>query len=298
MSVLVPAIDIDDPVAARAVDRVIAAEVQGQLDLDGVDVADRTVRGRGGHQIPVRLYSPHGITGARPLMILLHGGCFVIGGLHSEDARCLTFVRETGATVLAVDYRLSPEHPHPAAFEDCADVVAWVRGESDFDSTRIGIGGISAGGALATAVALNDHHVDPFRLLMLLFPVLDASATSLSVHEFPSNPVLDSATVHKMWRAYLGPQWRQGGSAGLPSSASPAHADDVGSLPSTFMAVAELDPLRDEAFAFAERLEREGVDVTFRFYPRAFHSFDSFTATRMAREAIQHQAEVIRDALN
>jgi acetyl esterase/lipase len=296
MSVLVPVIDIDDPVAARAIDRMVTAEVQGEVNFSGLTVTDHAFQGRDGRSIPLRSYAAEGLSDPRPVMILIHGGCFVIGGLHSEDARCARLARESGATIVAVDYRLSPEHRYPAAFEDCVDALEWVRAQDRFDPNRIGIGGISAGGALACAVALADTHPIRLSLLMLLHAVLDGNATSPSVDEFPGNPVLDSATVHKMWRAYLGDHWRAGRQV-LPGSASPAHADRLEALPPTFMAVAELDPLRDEGFAFAERLQREGVRVTFRYYPHAFHSFDSFTATRMAREAIQHQADALRDYL-
>lgn len=299
MQVLVPDLNIDDPIEARRIDRIISDEMHSGIDVSDVVVTDRSVNRTDGTQIGVRLYQAADIgPGPHPVLIFLHGGCFVLGGLYSEDARCVAYARETQSIVIAVDYRLAPEFPFPAGLEDCKAVLDWTRSSATaeaFDLNRIAIGGISAGGALSAAVALSDTASTPLCLLMLLYSVVDGRANTSSIADFLINPVLNSTTVMKMWRAYLGQDWTPG-REDLPPLASPAHAEIVANLPTTFIAAAELDPLRDEAMAFAERLTREGVPVTFRFYPKAFHSFDSFTATRLARQAVGHQVAAINEA--
>ena len=299
LQVLVPTIDIDSPIEARRIDRVIADEIRGSLDFRGVSASNEFVNRPDGSTVPVRVYQSESLgAGPHPVVLFLHGGCFVLGGLYSEDSRCLAYARSTQAIIVAVDYRLAPEHPFPEALHDCQAVLEWIRSDAQhhrFDAERLAIGGISAGGALAAGLALGSRG-EPLKLLMLLYAVLDGRANSGSMDEFVDNPVLNSVTVLKLWRAYLGAGWVPG-QGDLPSLASPSHATSLRGFPRTFVAIAEFDPLRDDSIAFAERLRGEGVGVDVKFYAGAYHSFDSFSPARMAQQAVADQIDVIQDAL-
>jgi acetyl esterase len=244
----------------------------------------------------------------------LHGGSFITGGLHSELERCAYYAESARCAVVSVDYRLAPEHPFPAALTDCLSVLEWLgrQGEEHgLDRERVAIGGLSAGGALAaaTTLCLRDTRIGVAAaapglpapgpgamsvhlvLQMLLYPVLDASITTASSHQFTDTPVLQAHQLPTLWKAYL-PDPAE------PSTswASPALTSGFAGCPPAFIAVAQLDPLRDEALRFAERMIAADIPVDVRLYARTYHSFDAFHTTRIGRIARHHQAESLAAA--
>jgi acetyl esterase/lipase len=301
MQVLAPRISLVDLAAAREMEYSLATQTTRRTA--DVEVTELVGERRDGSSIALRMYRPaRTVHVTLPVLLFIHGGSFVTGGLHSEDNRCIHYAREAETAVVAVDYRLAPEHPFPAAIEDCQDTLDWLvghAGELHVDASRLAIGGLSAGGALAAALGLwaaKRPAVSPI-FLMLLFPVLDARLHSSSVREFTDTPVLIADTVHRLWPLYLG------GSVGddepLSYLAAPAEAGaaDLAGLPPTLIVTAQYDPLRDEGLAFATRLLQAGVPVDLHHFGRGFHSFDSFDATRLGLECLDTQVRALRQAL-
>ncbi|MDX6255836.1 MAG: acetyl esterase [Frankiales bacterium] len=301
MQVLMPDIDIADVAAARRIERSLSPRMGTPPGSSDVQATDLACERKDGSLLGVRHYRPASL-GRQPLpsLLFIHGGSFVTGGLHTEDARCAEYASTVGCSVVAVDYRLAPEHPYPAGLDDCVVAARWMADQSGvlgIDPTRLGIGGLSAGGALAagTALRLRDDNAASLAIQLLLFPVLDARADSASCQAFTDVPVLTTASVETMWRLYLGTSWFRG-CPDPPTYSSPAHVDDLTGLPPTYICAAQFDPLRDEALAYGLRLLAQGVSVDMRHYARAFHSFDSFTATRLARAAMRDQTDALRAA--
>lgn len=239
-------------------------------------VEDLTVPGPGG-DIPVRLYrppEPHpgagGVLDVAPAAIAwFHGGGWVLGDLDTSDGVARGLCAATGALVAAVDYRQAPEHPYPAAAEDCAAATAWLAGAAGSlgaDPERVAVAGDSAGGNLAVAVALAAAGADGSlraaggpRLCaqVLLYPTLDAALGRPSVEEHAEGFGL-TAVQMRAWRDQYLPdrgRWAE-------PAASPLDAPDLSGLPPALVVTAEHDILRDEGEAFAVRLRAAGVPTT------------------------------------
>ncbi|MCZ7416448.1 MULTISPECIES: alpha/beta hydrolase [unclassified Streptomyces] len=263
---------------------------------DEVAVTDRTAPARkAGAGIPVRVYAAPGPGEPAPALLFFHGGGFVTGDLETEDARCREIARRTGIVVISVDYRLAPEHPFPAAFEDCYDVLVWAAGnaaELGIDRERVAVGGTSAGGALAAAVSLAARDLDGPRVVhqLMLYPVTDHRMTTDSMKEFDSTPGWHQRNNVHMWRHYLG--------SGTPETvspyAAPAMAEDLSGLPPAYVMTAEFDPLRDEGLVYARRLLAARVPVEIHHFPGTFHGFDAAAAeATVTRRALDEQCAVL-----
>ncbi|SNS05760.1 alpha/beta hydrolase [Actinomadura mexicana] len=285
-----PYVGLADPVRARAaMDDLVRALARPAGD-EGVVVEDRTIPGG----VPVRVYRPRETPA--PVLVYFHGGGFVTGGLDNEHERCLEFAGEDGIAVVSVDYRLAPEHPFPAGFEDCYAATVWASehaGEFGGDPERVAVGGGSAGGALAAAVALRarDEGGPPLVFQMLLYPVLDDRMATPSMRTFAEPPLFNSGDVRHMWRHYLG------GRADVPAYAAPARAEDLRGLPRAYMLVPELDPLRDEGLAYAHRLIVSGVPTELHHVPGACHGFDGIMSARLGRLAFEEERAILRRCL-
>src|SRR5688572_3352692 len=171
-----------DPVAARLRMKEFLAHHAADAKAAGsygLTISDRTIAGPpGAPAIRVRLYEPQHRQMNAPCLVYCHGGGFIAGDLDSEHVRCVRLSAQADCVVVSVDYRLAPEHPFPAAVEDCYAALVWTAAAADdlgIDRSRVGIGGVSAGGALAAAVALmaRDRGGPVVAFQMLMFPVLD-----------------------------------------------------------------------------------------------------------------------------
>jgi acetyl esterase len=307
MQVMMPAIDIADVPEARRIEQEVVREMRATRPSAGddrVEVDDLSCTRADGSALALRRYvpaQPRQRRVSRPALLFIHGGSFVTGGLHSEDDRCEAYAAGVKCAVFAVDYRLAPEHPFPAALDDCWLALTWIAqhaADLGVDPRRLAVGGLSAGGALAAGLAqrVRDVGGPPLALQLLLFPVLDAALDSASSRLFTDTPVLDRRTVEAMWPLYLGAQWRRGGNP--PRYAAPAHACDLRNLPAAHICAAEFDPLRDEAVTYAQRLLEQDVSVNLRLYARTFHSFDSFAAARLAAAARRDQVDALKAAFS
>ncbi|WP_106211676.1 alpha/beta hydrolase [Kineococcus rhizosphaerae] len=322
LATLIPLIDLHDMEQARRIERTVVEEMHrgshpGPVEHhsaprpDGSGVALTLRRPR-----PASRRIPGAVPRASlPVLVFLHGGSFVTGGLHTEEERCGYYADATGCAVLSVDYRLSPEHPYPAALDDCGWVLDWLADNAaglGLDPTRVAMGGLSAGGALAAGTALRWRDARRTAagggarlqvvLQLLLHPVLDGTLGTASVRLFEDTPIITGQHLRDCWAMYLGVGL--GDDEGLqaavraPSAryASPGRVDDLAGLPPVFLSTAEFDPLRDEGLSFALGLLAAGIPVELHHYARAFHSFDSFSATRMGRTALAAHVDALHAA--
>lgn len=235
-------------------------------------VLDDSVAGRAG-SIPLRRYLPiEQVPGPQPAILFFHGGGWIAGGLDSHDRLCRQIVDRGRVQVIAVDYRLAPENPFPAAVEDAIDGHAMLieRASSwGVDPKRIAVMGDCAGGALASIVAMHAREMcRPVPIAQLLFyPVTDMAAESPSFERIRDVPVSGDA-IRWLRRQYLprsidATDWR----------ASPLRATSMAGMPPTFITVCGQDPLHDEGEAFADRLYKAGVTVTLRALPGQINGY-------------------------
>jgi acetyl esterase len=251
-----------------------------------------------GGPVPIRVFRPLGAGETPlPLVVYLHGGGWVIGSLDGFDPLCRALANRSGAVVAAVDYRLAPEHPFPAAPEDSRAAVRWLHEQAatlGADPARMAIAGDSAGANLATVTArrLRDEGGPPLRLQALIYPVTDSALNTPSYREKGDGFGLSAASMARYWRLYLD------GADGRHQDASPLQAAELAGLPPAFVLTVEDDVLRDEGEAYARALERAGVPVTLRRYDGPIHGFFRWLAkASLARRAVDEVAGALRDAL-
>jgi acetyl esterase len=283
---------------ARKSARLESKVTDAQPPIPMVRVEDLEIPGQGG-QIPARLYVPGSLPGGAPapLLVYFHGGGWVIGDLETHDGVCRFLAAAAGVAVLAVDYRLAPEHPFPAAVEDAWAGFAWASANATamgIDPTRIAVGGDSAGGNLAAGVSLLARTGGgPMPALQLLiYPPTDSAADLPSRRLFAEGFLLTKGDMDAFEHHYLPP-----GTATDPR-ASILLAPDLSGLPPAYVATAGFDPLRDEGEAYALRMREAGVRVALRRHPGLVHSFVNLTAiSRTSRGAMLEAAGALRMGL-
>lgn len=250
----------------------------------GVDTRGASVAGPGG-PIALRIYEPAGLAAPSPALVYFHSGGYVLGDLDTHDTLCRTLALEAGARIIAVDYRRAPEHPFPAAAQDCLAAfrgIAARAGELGVDPARLGLLGESNGANLAAAVAAQERKgaVAP-ALQVLLYPALDLAFRGRSYQTFATRYYLTSDDIAWFRRHYLPP----GADPAHPDISS-LHRDDLAGQCPAFIVTAGFDPTRDDGTTYAERLRRAGVPVEHRAYPTLIHGFCVMTgAIDAAREA-------------
>jgi len=251
-----------------------------------------------GGSIDVRIYEG-AAPAPRPAFVYLHGGAWWLGDLEQGDALCRTVATELGCSVFNVAYRLAPEHKFPIPFEDCFDATAWVAAHAEqlgVDAGRLAVGGGSAGGNLAAAVALAARDRGGPRLCFQLLdiPVTDVSMRAPSHTENAEGYLLTRAGMEQGWSHYL--ERREDGRSPY---ASPLLAEDLRDLPPALVLTAELDPLRDEGEDYARRLAGAGVPVTLRRFEGMIHGFAAMTKLLpQARECRAMIVDALRGAFD
>ncbi|RKS79697.1 acetyl esterase/lipase [Actinomadura pelletieri DSM 43383] len=287
---LIPKVDLADAAVARKELAALAAAasdvVAANPDVEDMVVEDRTVRG-----VPVRIYRPDGAHGA---VIWLRGGGWVLGDLDTEHRMAGGIASGSGAVVISVDYRRSPEHRFPAALDDLYAVLTWTSehaSELGVTPDRIAVGGHSAGAGLAAAGALRarDQQGPPICFQVLNQPVLDDRQQTWSQRNFTDTPWLTRDNIAAAWRHYLGAE------AATPYAA-PARAGDLSGLPPAYIATAEFDPVRDEGIAYASRLLEAGVPVDLHQWPGTFHGSHAIPSGVSQRQ-VAELGSVLRRAL-
>jgi acetyl esterase/lipase len=235
---------------------------------EGVEIETTGSLGIRVHHPPATAPSPY------PAVLWIHGGGFVIGSPAQDDAVCQVLAQKLGALVAAVRYRRAPEHPFPAALHDCHDGLEWLAQRDDVDAERIAIGGASAGGGLAAALALlaRERGVVTPRIQLLSYPMLDDRTvlrTDLDERYFR---LWNNEANRFGWTSYLG---SEPGLPGVSPLAAPAREENLSGLPRAWIGVGTLDLFYDEDVTYAKRLRSAGVPCELQIVEGAFHGFDS-----------------------
>ena len=282
------------PQQARAA-YVAGAEV---LDLPRAPlprVEDISLPGGDGSWRPARLYAPS--HDRLPVLLFLHGGGFTIGGLETHDSLCRQLALHGGVAVLALDYRLAPEHRFPAAVDDSWAAMHWLATHAEtlgLDERRLAVGGDSAGGTLAAVCALHARDSDlPLALQLLITPGTAAFAETPSHETFANGYLLDAASIAWFFGHYIDDaqrgDWRF----------APLHVDEVEGVAPAFLVLAECDPLVDEGLAYADRLRAVGVAVELELARGVTHDFIKMgRAVPQARTAQAACAAALRKAFD
>lgn len=244
----------------------------GMPTWTSVHVNERRIAGPGG-ELALRVYRPLGLTGTPPAIVYLHGGGWVVGDLDTHDSCCRLLSIESRCVVVAVHYRLAPEHPFPAAVEDAVAAYRWVQTHSTDLSVapgRVGVMGDSAGGNLAAVVAqlMRDTDVPSPVAQCLIYPATDAHMCDPSHDTFAEGFFLTKASI----------QWYRSHYLPDPDSwdsplASPVLEADLSGVAPAIVVTAGFDPLRDEGRRYADRLVEAGVDTHYRCYDDMVHGF-------------------------
>jgi acetyl esterase/lipase len=265
----------------------VTRALQSLVFRDAKDVEALTLTSGG----RVRLHRPPGDDGPMPAMLWIHAGGYVAGTPRQGDRACGLYSRTLGITVAAPSYRLAPEHPYPAALEDLYAALKWLLSLPSVDSQRVAIGGESAGGGLAAALAFmvrDRGEISPV-LQLLSYPTLDDRTVS--------NPAVkryyrlwNERSSRFGWASYLG--------GADPNVAVPARRADLAGLPAAWIGVGTLDLVYEEDVAYAERLRSASVPCDLEVVQGAFHAFDRAHARApVSRAFFDSQCRALRAAL-
>ncbi len=262
--------------------RHLTARVPGHPAATVIDLGDG---------LSVRVFGPPATvprTGAAVMWI--HGGGYIFGTAAQDDRWCHRIAARTGAQVVSVEYRLAPEHPYPAALDDCHRALDWIAEQPGTDPARIVVAGASAGGGLAAALALRSRDHGPVRpaLQLLLYPMLD------------NRPLPDTDSWHRMW----GPRgnsyaWTSYLADATPAEAVPARRTDLHDLPPAWIAVGTRDLFHDHNRSYHQALSAAGTISAFTSIDGAFHGFDAIAPhTGIAQRLHDNAIQAIRDAID
>ncbi len=278
---------------------VMIGQTQATQGIACDQVEDIEIPGPAG-PIPARTYAPTGSSDAvLPGLIYIHGGGFTIGNLDSHDSLCRQLSNSAGVRVIALDYRLAPEHKYPAAIEDCLAASEWIFNQAadlKLDPARIAMGGDSAGGNL-TAVLCNHFASEggpQVKFQLLIYPATDRTVETPSRQQLQKGVTLDVDTLAYFDNCYLG---------GLDVNIadprlSPALAADHSKVPPAHIITAEYDPLRDEGKAYADLLNAAGVSASYQCYDGMMHNFIMQTGVvSRAHQAVEDISAVLKQAL-
>ena len=247
-------------------------ELRTALDIDEVDAND----------VRCLVYKPAGSSGPIPVVISIHGGAFCFFAPDDFAGLDAIMAASFGCAVVGVDYRLAPQHPHPAAIDDCWTALRWTVAQPWAARPLVVTGG-SAGGALSAALCLRsrDEGGPPIDYQALLIPVIDDRCETPSMRSFrEGHPGFNGLMSEGMWLHYLGEDTDR---SIVSPYAAPARATDLSGLPPAFVMVNGLDPLRDEGIDYARRLMEAGVPVELHVVPGAYHGADALDPEAAAR---------------
>ncbi len=258
------------------------------------EVRELSVPGPAGER-PARLYIPQGSSEPAPTTLFLHGGGYVIGDLDTHDPLCRRLAAISGVRVLALDYRLAPEHAFPAAVDDALAAFDWLAGEGadtvGADPERLAVAGDSAGGGLAAM--LGQQRRDRLRFQLLIYPLLQLAERRKAKLKATEGHLLSAFTLDQIVRAYVVDEERV-----HDTRVSPLLENDLSGLPDAAIFAAELDPLLDEGQAYRDRLQAAGMKADYTLGRALPHGYFNLTAVLPGTKALVNQAAAaLGDAL-
>jgi len=272
----------------------LVQNLQGDV-LSIHDSEDREISGPNG-SIPIRIYKPNASQG-KGILVLFHGGGWVIGDLDTHDNMCRYYANEADVIVVAVDYRLAPEHQFPGGIEDCIAATEWVHANAASiggDASKIAVTGDSAGGNMAAVVA--QQAADKIAFQLLMYPVTDFSDTAYASRDQFGGGEYFLSSEDMVW--FGGHLFGDTNPAGDPK-ASPIQASSLANLPPAVTITAGFDPLRDEGRAYADALSAAGVSSEYKCYEGTIHGFMSFPGTLAAgADGLSYAAQKVKAALS
>lgn len=295
LTTLSPAEAREQPTPADAVKALLEERGMSTAPEPVGDVENRDILGAAGN-IPARIYTPAG-EGPFPVIVYYHGGGWVIANLDTYDASARALTNAAQAVVVSVAYRQAPEHKFPAAHSDAFAAYRWAldnAGEINGDSMRVAVAGESAGGNLAAAVAMmaRDSSVKAPVHQLLVYPIADYSMDTPSYGENANAKPLSKPLMAWFFDHYL-----RSPADGASPLITLVDAPNLSGLPSATVITAEIDPLRSEGKAYADRLRAAGVDVTYKNYEGVTHEFFGMGAVvDKAKEAVQVGANGLKGA--
>lgn len=275
----------------------------GEFDPISLGVAITEVLTTGHRLVPdliVRIYRRLDAVGIAPCIFFMHGGGMVMNSAKDEDFTASSLATEVRATVISVEYRLAPEHPYPAAMEDCYAALQWVvknAQELAIDPDRIAVHGQSAGGGLAAGLALlaRDRNGPSLAFQSLIYPMLDDRHQTYSSQKIVDIGIWDRAGSIEAWRWYLN---NQDGLIEPEIYAAPARATDLSGLPPTFIDSGALDIFCDESISYASALLHANVPTELHIYPGAYHAFELFAPEAdLSQQALHTRFAALRRGL-
>ena len=292
-------LDLTDVEGARATLLAGAAERRPPSNPN-VEASDHYAPGLPGEpEVRVRLYQARGRTGVQPCLLWIHGGGHVLGEVEQDDPTAEHFVDEVGCTVVSVDWRRSPEHPFPAAMNDCYAALAWVHrnaGELNIDPKRVAIGGASSGGGSAAGLALMARDLGEFPIChqSLNYPMLDDRNVTPSSYAIVHPRVWNRETNALAWQFYRGDE-----SDSVSIYAAPSRASDLTGLPPAFVGVGDMDLFLDEDIEYAQRLLQAGVPTELHVYAGGNHAFNGLAPeSSLAIRYNRDRDDMLRKAFN
>jgi acetyl esterase/lipase len=247
--------------------------------------------------IALRLHRSAQHDGTVPALVWFHGGGYVIGTATQDDAVCEYLAREAGVLVAAVDYRLAPEHPFPTPLDDCHDALTWLADQPEIDRDRIAIGGASAGGGLAAALALLARQRGEVRpaFQLLTYPMLDDRTAARVDLDDRHTRLWNNRANRFGWSCYLG---QPPGGTDVDPLAAPARCTDLADLPPAWIGVGAHDLFLEEDLAYGDALRAAGVSCDIQIIDGAFHGFDSIRPDAAVTRAFRSsQARALREGL-
>ena len=268
----------------------------------GLSVSEHFIPGpEGAPDVRVLVYLPTSEQGPFPTLLWIHGGGYIIGSADAEDLTVKSIVSAIGCAAVSVDYRLAPETPHPGPVEDCYAALQWLYTHADemgIDPNRIAVGGSSAGGGLAAALALlaRDRGEVPLVFQFLIAPMLDDRTCTLAQpHPYTGEFIWTPEANRFGWTSLLG---QEPGGDDVSPYAAPARAEHLEGLPATFINVGAIDLFLEEDLEYARRLTRAGVPTELHVYPGAYHGFRMVANAQVTKAAERDQLAALKSAFD
>ena len=255
----------------------------------------------GPEPVSLRIYRPRSLTTVAPALFWIHGGGFIIGSPEQDEQSSIDFARDLGITVVALRYRLAPEHPAPAAIRDAYAGLTWVFAQAKewgIDESKIAIGGASAGGGLAATLAIYAHDKGEVAPLfqLLVYPMLDDRTVLRTDIDTRNTRMWSPGSNRFAWSAYLG---HDPGAEDTSPYAAAARRADLTGLPQAWIGVGTLDLFHDEDLEYARRLREAGVPCETYVISGAFHGFDAaFRKAGVSRDFWNEQSRALRAAFD